>query len=157
MYDNFGEWDPKKMPMHLFFGASHLDYTSAVRADISKQDYSVCPRHWYLDATFRCPQCRNCFEFSVDEQRFWYEELGFWIDSTAKHCRQCRRDLRHLKALRQEYDRDIKQALLSDTDLDRKRRMLELIGELAEGGMQLPERVIENQTTLEKQLERDAL
>jgi hypothetical protein len=39
-----GESNPKRMPKHVFFGAQHLDYKTAQRADTSKQHYTVCPR-----------------------------------------------------------------------------------------------------------------
>ena len=75
----FGENNPKRMPSHLFFGSRRMDYSTAQRADISKQNYTVCPRHWYVDATFRCRDCRNEFVFTAAEQRFWYEDRRFWI------------------------------------------------------------------------------
>jgi len=79
--DVFGDTDPKKMPLHLFRGAVSIDYGTAVRADVSKQDYTVCPRHRYIDATFKCIDCGNDFLFSTDEQRFWYEQRRFYVDS----------------------------------------------------------------------------
>lgn len=152
MFDRFGKRDPRNMPMHLFFGALNLDYSSAIRADISKQHFSVCPRYWYVDAAFRCPRCGENFVFTADEQRFWYEELGFWIDSQAQHCKHCRGELRHLKALRQEYDREIEQVMARDADPDCKRRLLEVIEELHNGGVQLPERMRERHRVLARQL-----
>jgi hypothetical protein len=57
MFDMYDRTDPRKMPSHLFHGALHLAYATAVRADIAKQDYSVCPRFWYIDAAFACRRC----------------------------------------------------------------------------------------------------
>jgi hypothetical protein len=96
--DVFGDTDPKKMPMHLFFGALSLDYGTAVRADITKQDYSVCPRHWFVEATFKCADCGENFVFSVEEQRFWYEDRKFYVDSYPKRCVSCRQKERQRKA-----------------------------------------------------------
>lgn len=155
MFDELGESDPRKMPGHLFIGALHLDYATAIRAEIGKQDFSVCPRHWYIDATFRCPRCDSNFVFTASEQQLWYETLGFWIDSRAKHCVQCRSELRDLKSLQQVYDRDIENSLLRDADHGCKRRMLEVIDKLTAGGLQLPGRMLEKQQILTKQLERD--
>jgi hypothetical protein len=81
MSDGFGQHDPRKMPPHLFFGALHIDYSTAMHANSRAQNFSVCPRHWYVDATFRCARCGLDFVFTAEEQRFWYEQLGFWIDS----------------------------------------------------------------------------
>ncbi len=94
---NFGEADAKKMPAHLFHGALSIDYDSAVRADISKQDYTVCPRHWYVDATFKCADCGSEFVFSAQEQRFWYEDRRFYVDSQPKRCAACRKKERQRK------------------------------------------------------------
>jgi hypothetical protein len=149
MSDFFGNTDPRKMPSHLFSRALHINYPTAVRADISKQDYSVCPRFWYIDAAFRCARCGQTFVFSAEEQRFWYEELRFYIDSRAKHCQTCRRDLRELKSLRQEYDR----AVAKDAEIDQKKRVLAILDALAEGGVQLPEKIRGNRDMLMKQIE----
>src|SRR4051794_10797523 len=89
VFDSFGDSDPRKMPGHLFWGVRHLDYSTAVRADISQQNFSVCPRHWYIDAAFHCSRCDQSFVFTADEQKFWYEQLKFWIDSIPKECATC--------------------------------------------------------------------
>ena len=88
---SFGEHDPAWMPRHLFAGALHLDFASAVRAGISGQRFTVCPRHWYVDATIACADCEKPFGFGVKEQRFWYEELRLFIDSFPNQCPDCRR------------------------------------------------------------------
>ncbi|MBI1369796.1 MAG: hypothetical protein GC162_14215 [Planctomycetes bacterium] len=157
MFDGFfGERDPRKMPRHLFSGALQIDFASATRADTSKQNFSVCPRHWYVDATFLCPRCGEKFTFTRDEQRFWYEELRFWIDSRAKHCATCRSELRKLKSLRQEYDLEIEKALMRHAEPDVKQRLLEVIQTLEDGGVELPERMQEKRALLRKQLTKAA-
>lgn len=154
MLDSFGERDPRNMPRHLFSGALHLDYATAVKADVSKQNYSVCPRHWYINAAFHCARCGDAFVFTADEQKFWYEELSFWIDSRAKHCGECRRELRELKALRQEYDREVSAVLMRDASLERKQRLLEVMDSLDGFGVSLPEKVCENRRILVTQIEQ---
>lgn len=147
-----GSHDPRLMPSYFFSGAIKIDYSSAIRADIDMQNYTVFPRHWYVDATFHCARCRNEFVFSAPEQRFWYEELGFWIDSTAKHCSRCRGDLRRLKALQREYDREIKQTIPRAVDPARKRRLLQVIEELTQAGIHLHSRTMANRQLLARQL-----
>jgi hypothetical protein len=153
MFDRFGKSDPRKMPSHLFWGALHLDYATAVQADVSKQNRSICPRYWYIDAAFRCARCGNTFVFTAEEQRFWYEELGFWIDSKAKHCGECRRKLRELKALRQEYDRGVGAALDRNASAQQKQTLVDVIDGLDAGGVQLPEKMQEHRRILAKQLQ----
>jgi hypothetical protein len=142
------------MPKHFFWGALHIEYATAVRADITKQDFSVCPRHWYVDAAFRCPRCKRTFVFSADEQRFWYEELRFYVDSLATHCKECRKELRQLKILKQEYDRDVVPALASSASIEQKERLASIVDALTEGGVQLPEKIMETRRTLQQQIEQ---
>ena len=75
--DILGDTDARRMPPHFFPGAISIQYGTAVRSDISKQNYAVCPRHWYIEATFKCQDCGSDFSFSVEEQRFWYEKRRF--------------------------------------------------------------------------------
>jgi hypothetical protein len=152
MFDIFGKRDPRKMPSQLFASALHLDYSTAVRADTAKQNHGVCPRYWYVDAAFRCARCSNPFVFSAEEQRVWYEELGFYVDSRAKHCRACRLQLRELKALRQEYDREVATALAAGSSLDGKKRLLDVLEALDAGGVSLPDKIRENRRVLMEQV-----
>lgn len=87
----FGSDNPREMPPHFFYGSVRLKYDTAVRAEPDKQNCSICPRYWYLDAVFRCDRCGSEFEFTAAEQRLWYEEYGFWVDSRPKHCLACAR------------------------------------------------------------------
>lgn len=45
VFDLFGENHPHDMPSYFFWRHLRLDYASAVRADTSKQDFTVAPRH----------------------------------------------------------------------------------------------------------------
>ena len=150
-----GDKDPKRMPKHLFRGARHLDYKTAERADISKQHCTVCPRHWYIDATFVCCDCDQEYIFTAGEQRFWYEDRGFFIDSLPKCCIRCRKAERTRLELHRRYDALIAGALSKSTS-ETKKEVVELIDalELAEG--RIPERMIKNRSTLYAQLSRAA-
>jgi hypothetical protein len=155
MYDVYGESDPRAMPRFRFHGAVNLDYGTAVKADASNQNYTVFPRYWYIDATFSCARCGNEFCFSASEQRHWYEDRGFYIDSLPRHCLACRQELRRLKSRRQEYDRDIA-AALSSGDAALKRQLVEVIDELCECGADLPDKILENRCILAKQIARES-
>lgn len=152
----FGEDDPADMPPHFFWAHLRLDFASAVKADTSRQNFTVCPRHWYLDATFACTRCGREFLFSTEEQRYWYEELRFYVDSHPRQCQECRSELRKLKALRQEYDREIANALRRESSSELKERLIVVIDMLRDGGIVLPDRADQNRNTLAKQLERNA-
>lgn len=122
----FGSDDPLDMPAHLFHRSLRVDYETAVRGDTDKQNCSICPRHWYVDAIFQCDRCGAEFTFTTAEQRAWYEDYGFWVDSLPRHCLACRRELRNLKTLRQEYDRTVAQAIRHGT-LESKKRLAGVI------------------------------
>jgi Probable zinc-ribbon domain len=153
LWDNFGERDPRNMPDYFFRRPVRIDYDSAIRADTSRQNFSVAPRHWYVDVASRCDRCREVFDFTAAEQKAWYEEFGFYVDSFPKHCGACRRQRRRLKSLRQEYDRDIPQALTGG-DLELKRRVAAVIDQLCESGESLPAKAHDNRRLLARQISK---
>src|SRR3974377_2478279 len=117
----FGSTNPREMPPHFFFRATSLAYETAVRADVDKQNYSVAPRHWYIDAEIVCDMCGEVFVFSAAEQRAWYETYRFYVDSFPRKCVRCRKTARHLKELRQQYEAQIAQAVREhDTELKKR-------------------------------------
>jgi hypothetical protein len=145
------------MPLYFFGGfgggGTRLDYETAVKADIANQNYTVAPRHWYIDATMRCTDCDETFVFSASEQRVWYEEFCFYVDSYPKRCPRCRAALRNLKSLRQEYDARIAEAVESK-DVELKSRLITIIDSLCEASADLPEKVHENRNILARQMAR---
>ena len=141
------------MPVHFFYRSLRIDYASAVRADTTRQNCSICPRYWYLDVSFPCARCEREFPFAAGEQRTWYEEYGFWVDSLPKHCLPCRQELRNLKELRREYDCEIAPAIESD-DLERKKHLADVIDQLCELGGELPAKILENRRRLGLQIAR---
>ena len=150
---DFGRDDPHQMPVHFFYRARRLDYGTAVRAQTEKHNCSICPRYWYVDALFRCERCGADFVFGVAEQRVWYEDYGFWVDSLPRHCPACRRALRTLKTVRQEYDRTVVGAL-RDGDLESKKRLAVVIDQLYELGGELPPRINQHRRQLATHIAR---
>jgi hypothetical protein len=151
--DDFGRRDPRQMPRHLFQGSLRLDYGTAVRANVERQNCSICPHYWYVDVVFRCERCGAEFTFSAAEQRVWYEEYEFWIDAIPKHCLDCRHTLRELKLIRQEYDRTVAQ-VLNTGDLEAKQRLASVIDQLYEMGGELPSRINETRRRLANEISK---
>ena len=147
----FGQHNPREMPPHLFGRALRLDYASAVRSNPERQNCSICPRHWYVDATFACELCGGEFQFTAAEQRVWYEEYGFWVDSLPRHCVACRRSLRDARTLRQEYDRTVARTL-EHGDTASRQRLADVIDRLYELGGELPPRINESRRRLANQI-----
>ncbi|MCD6052345.1 MAG: hypothetical protein K0Q55_3763 [Verrucomicrobia bacterium] len=151
----WGEKDPKGMPSHLFFGSRRLDYSTAQRADISKQNFSVCPRHWYVDATFVCRDCNGEFIFFASEQRFWYEDRHFWIDSLPTRCISCRKEQRTRLNLRKRYDALIATAL-GACPAETKKEIVAIINELEAAEDDIPEKMKQSRSVLYAQLAKAA-
>lgn len=149
--DHFGEDDSRNMPSHFFWECIVLNHDSAIRANVELQNYSVCPRHWYVDATFQCKECKSEFCFFAWEQQRWYEDFGFYVDSFAKFCPDCRKRVRHAKELRQEYDSQI-QTVIQSQDVELKNRICGVIDDLYEIAPNLPKRIHFNRKTLAVQI-----
>lgn len=75
---------------------------SGIRANESKQNYSVIPRTEYLDVLCRCRDCQRWFIFFAKEQQYWFEELQFFVDSCCVHCPECR----HLRRQRHREEQE---------------------------------------------------
>jgi Probable zinc-ribbon domain len=78
--------------------------STAIAADVTKQRAATLPVTHYFDARRVCRKCERPFLFFAEEQRFWYEELGFPLEADALECVSCRRDERRLRAMREEYE-----------------------------------------------------
>lgn len=56
------------------------------------QSFTDSPPHLaYFDKVYGCELCGQRYVFSAQEQRFWYEELKFWVNTRPKQCADCRR------------------------------------------------------------------
>jgi hypothetical protein len=141
------------MPKHLFRGATHLDYGSAIRGNPQKQNCSVCPRYWYIDADFNCANCRKEFTWTAGEQKAWFEDYFFWVDSCPRHCKKCMADRRHLESLRKEYDSTVS-AARKRSATDQKHRVIEIVRELESAFGHLPETMIATKRLFERQIQK---
>lgn len=52
----------------------------------------------------RCRDCAVDFVFTAEEQRHWYETLGFFLDATAVRCSGCRTKRRRLEQARRTWE-----------------------------------------------------
>lgn len=149
--DIFGNTDPKKMPEHFFWGVLDLDYSTAVRADPAAQNYTVCPRNWYIDARFRCADCGSVFRWSAAEQKAWFETFHFYVDSQPTRCQQCRAKRRGAVQLRQEYDALVTEVRTGGS-AEQRRRIVEILDELEDCCHTIPEKMRKTRDDLRKQL-----
>ena len=77
---------------------------TAIAADLSRQSPATVQVTHYFDAKRQCQDCGKPFLFFADEQRHWYEELGFPLESDCVRCVQCRKRQQGLARTRERYE-----------------------------------------------------
>jgi len=77
---------------------------TAIAADLSRQTQATLAVTHYFDTKRRCADCGQSFLFFAAEQKYWYEDLGFPLDSDCVRCVPCRKKQRGLDLQRQRYE-----------------------------------------------------
>lgn len=77
---------------------------TAVAADLSLQAPATIAITHYFDVKRVCRECERPFIFFAREQKHWYEELGFGLDSDCASCPPCRKAAQGTARLRQRYE-----------------------------------------------------
>ncbi|MBY0419822.1 MAG: zinc-ribbon domain-containing protein [Pararheinheimera sp.] len=97
---------------------SSLKYfgNTAIPAVISKQNFAVSPRAIYVDIEEKCLVCGCLFLFFALEQKWWFEELQFWVDSHCTRCIHCRRADRETRAMQKRYQSLVQQRELTQEE-----------------------------------------
>lgn len=81
---------------------------TAIVADVFKQVPRPIHRTHYFDVKCRCKDCKREFIFFAEEQRYWYEKLGFPPEAWCVRCVDCRKIQRGYKALQRTYEELLK-------------------------------------------------
>lgn len=81
---------------------------TAILANPSKQNRPTVPVTHYYDIECVCRNCRRQFIFFAEEQKHWYEELGFRLEVDCVLCPPCRKREQSLAAKRATYERLLK-------------------------------------------------
>lgn len=105
---------------------------TAIAADPSRQGPATIPVTHYFDARRQCADCRKPFIFFAAEQRYWYEELGFPLESDCVRCAPCRKKQQGVESARQRYE-DLFH--LQDRTPEQNLEMVECSLKLVEGGL----------------------
>lgn len=91
---------------------------TAIAADLYRQTPATYPVTHYFDIARACCDCGRPFIFFAEEQKYWYEELGFTLDADCIRCVECRKDAQRLARHRENYEqlfhvshRDVEQNL----------------------------------------------
>jgi hypothetical protein len=90
---------------------------TAVKADVSKQIFTTLPVTHYFDSKRTCYRCQRPFIFFAEEQKHWYEELGFSIEVDCDRCVPCRKKDQGIARRRRRYEELFHVAHPSDEEL----------------------------------------
>lgn len=77
---------------------------TAIPADLSRQSPATVPVTHYFDVKRQCRDCDRLFIFFAEEQKYWYEELGFPLESDCVRCIDCRKKQQGLEQKRYRYE-----------------------------------------------------
>lgn len=77
---------------------------TAVVADLSRQTPATVPVTHYFDLERTCRDCKRPFIFFAAEQKHWYEELGFGLESDCVRCVECRKRQHGIARQREQYE-----------------------------------------------------
>lgn len=77
---------------------------TAITADLTKQTPATVSVTHYYDVKRKCVDCGKGFIFFAEEQKHWYEELGFGLDSDCVRCDVCRKRQQGLARKRERYE-----------------------------------------------------
>jgi hypothetical protein len=91
-----------------FFEQSRRIANTAIVANQEKQIPATFQVTHYFDLERACCDCKRFFIFFAQEQKFWYEELGFGLDSQCVRCVDCRKAEQEMARLRKQYEHLLK-------------------------------------------------
>lgn len=77
---------------------------TAILANLERQSPATVPVTHYFDAKRTCRECGLPFIFFAREQVFWYEELGFPLESDCVRCSPCRKHQQGVASKRERYE-----------------------------------------------------
>lgn len=83
--------DPHSDRNHIHWACEQcLSRRKAILGNPIKQKFCDCyPYYAYADEERICEECRKTYMFDKEEQKHWYEELDFWVQSRPKKCKTC--------------------------------------------------------------------
>lgn len=77
---------------------------TAILADLTRQTPATMPVTHYFDVKRKCHDCGEPFIFFAQEQKHWYEELGFGLDANCTRCVPCRKKQQGMARSREKYE-----------------------------------------------------
>ncbi|MEM6613817.1 MAG: zinc-ribbon domain containing protein [Cyanobacteria bacterium P01_C01_bin.72] len=77
---------------------------TAIAANLDQQVAATIPVTHYYDVERQCRDCARMFIFFAAEQKYWYEELKFPLESDCIRCFSCRAKQRHIARTLEQYE-----------------------------------------------------
>lgn len=105
---------------------------TAIAADPARQTGATVPVTHYFDLKRQCRDCKRMFIFFAAEQKYWYEELGFGLESDCVRCAECRKHQQGLARQRETYEALF---LVQDRSADQSLTMADACLSLIENGV----------------------
>lgn len=90
--------------LYIGWHAHGLIAGTSIRADVRKQMPATFHVTHYFDLERECCDCGRKFIFFAEEQKHWYEELQFGLDSDCVRCVPCRKQQQGIAQRRQQYE-----------------------------------------------------
>jgi hypothetical protein len=94
---------PPGYRLTTYISRNYIDGT-AVWADLDQQVFSPIPVLYYFDLKRECVDCGRPFIFFAEEQKYWYESLGFVLDADCVRCIECRKRQQGLERQGRRYE-----------------------------------------------------
>lgn len=98
----------KRAEMEATYSIGRVNLSSLYSIEANQQEllhnntYGLLPK-FYSDKPFKCRDCGKCEIWKATSQKWWYEVAKGHIDSTAVHCRECRKTLRLKKEQQKQH------------------------------------------------------
>lgn len=105
---------------------------TAVAADLGRQCPSTIPALYYFDLKRACLDCGRPFIFFAEEQKHWYETLGFVLDADCVRCADCRRKQHRLDRWQRRFEELFHHA---ERSVDEQLEMAEISLDLIQAGV----------------------
>lgn len=93
-----------KVYLHWNSSAKDRIPGTAIAANVSLQQPATLHVTHYYDVKRVCRRCNSPFIFFGEEQKHWYEELGFPLEVDCLYCQPCRREQRGIAKKRARYE-----------------------------------------------------
>lgn len=82
---------------------------------------------YYFDIDRRCEVCDRPFLFFAEEQKHWYETLGFNLSAMCLRCVECRKEQQGLERSRRRFEELVHRERTGPEDLEMASCILDLV------------------------------